>query len=156
MLALTDMQRRFVLAFVRSGGRNANRAAVAAGYSNGKGAAKVAAYRLIHHPKIVAALREVGERQLDGSVFVAISSLVEIAADPKHRDRYKACSDILDRCGFARTTRHEVEVTDPRSTAELLEFVSKYAKGYGLDGKSLVAPNLLEGDFVAVEPETAT
>jgi hypothetical protein len=156
MLALSEMQRKFVIAFVRSGGRNANRAAIAAGYSDRGSGAKVRAHKLLNNLKVIAALREFGERQLDGSVFVAIAGLVEIASDPKHRDRYKAAADILDRCGFARTTRHEVvAVKDERCTADLLALVAQYARQAGRDPKALLEnTDLIEGDFESV-PGTA-
>jgi phage terminase small subunit len=149
MQALSEMQRKFVVAFVRTGGRNAALAARAAGYSDRGQAAKVSGHKLAHNPKVIAALREYGERQLDGSVYVAITGLVDVASDPKHRDRFKACADILDRTGFARMTRHEVvSVNDERSTAELMAIVAQYASQTGRDPKALLGPpDMIEGEF---------
>jgi hypothetical protein len=152
MLALSPRQRKFVIAYIGSGGRDAAACARAAGYTTSPGADRVAGHRLLHTPKVIEAIKVESDRHLNGAAYVAASGLVDIAADPEHRDRFRACADILDRTGFPRTTQHAVTVEHEFanvSTAELLRTVAEYQRKVG---------RVIEGQIVhsvsdAQEPE---
>lgn len=154
MRALSERRQKFVVAFIGGGGVDATAAAMSAGYGrDSDGALRVQAFRLMHSPEILKALREEADRRLDASVYVAAAALVEIAADPEHRDRYKAAADIMDRRGFLRVTGHQVEIEDRRTEAELVEFIAVTAKRHGLDPKLLLGSDvkIMDAKAKAVE-----
>lgn len=129
MLALTPIQRRFVIAYTQSASANATEAARLAGYSDHLEAAKVAAHRLMHNEKVVAAIKEWTEKAVYGrGAYIGIQALIEIAADREHRDRFKAADSLADRTGFARQTQHQVRVehADTRDTADLLDAIGRF------------------------------
>jgi hypothetical protein len=145
MLALDERRQKFVIAFVRGGGRDATQAVVAAGWTNGShGAAKVQAYRLIREPGVLKALREEADRQLDSGVYIAAAALVEIAADPQHKDRYKAAADLMDRRGFLRVTGQHIEIEDKRTDIELIEYIRATALKHRLDPKLLLGSDAVD------------
>lgn len=132
MLALDERQRRFVVGYLGDA-KDASKCAAAAGYSTTANGHRVQAHRLLHNPKVIAAIKEEAGRRLNGAAYIAAAGLAEIAADPTHKDRYKASADILDRTGFPRTLDHSVSVddrTDNRSTSDLLGMVLANARRY--------------------------
>lgn len=151
MRALDERRRAFVIARVR-GGQDATKAVRAAGYSNKtEGYERVQAHRLMHSEAVLKAIREESSKLLDGSVFIAINALVEVASSgEKDADRVKAAENILDRTGFLRSTQHHVTVKDERTEAELVEFIRVTATRHGLDPKLLLGRNEIEGEFTEV------
>jgi phage terminase small subunit len=158
MKALTEKQRRFVLELQigPSGYGSAVRAVRAAGYgtptSTGN-AMKVAAHRTLHNPKVQAALREVGGKQIRVEAFQSIQAIAAIARNPKHRDALKAALALMDRGGFGVETVHRVEVEHDhkhsiRATPEVLERIRQLAEAAGL--KALPPPTI-EGEASEVE-----
>jgi hypothetical protein len=133
MLALELKQRKFVLAYLRDA-RDASRCARAAGYSSSSGADRVTAHRLLRNPRVVEAIKEEADRTLNSNAYIAVAALADIAADPEHKDRFKAADSILDRTGFPKTTVHAVTTDEENSkydnvsTAELIRSISAYAK----------------------------
>ena len=145
MLALPEQRRRFVIAYTQSVSGNATEAARLAGYSDSSEGAKVAAHRLLHDERIVAAIQEWTERAVFGrGAYIGIQALIEIAADPEHRDRFKAADSLADRTGFARQTNHQVRVenADTRHTADLLEAIGQFMEAR--------RPEAIEGQFKEV------
>ncbi len=131
MLALSEQQRRFVIAYVGDS-RDISRCALAAGYSTSSNGHRVAAHRMMRAPKIIAAIKEEADKRLNSAAYIAVSGLSDIAADPEHRDRQKACDSILDRTGYPRREVRAVVPDDEgeyrnKSTAELLEMIRSYA-----------------------------
>lgn len=145
MLALTPLQRRFVLGWVRSRGKNGARIARAAGYSDAGEAAKVKAHYLLRNPRILAALREEADRHLDGIAVLAVLGLGDLINSKNEKTRQVAVDSVLDRTGYGRQSQHKVQVehTDARSTTELMALVEKYRAG-----RALPAP--IEGEFKEV------
>jgi phage terminase small subunit len=147
MKALTEKQRRFVLELQigPSGYGSAVRAVRAAGYgtptSTGN-AMKVAAHRTLHNPKVQAALREVGGKQIRIEAFQLIQAIAAIARNPKHRDALKAALALLDRGGFAPETTHHVQVDHSHrhsveATPAVLARIAALAEAAGLNPKAL-------------------
>lgn len=128
MRALDERQRRFVMAWVKSRGKNGAACARSAGYSDHKDAAKVAAHVLLRNTKIIKALQEEAERQLDGLAVIAVMGLGELIRSPDRKVKQTAIDSVLDRTGFSRRTQQDIKVehTDNRSTAELLALVEAY------------------------------
>jgi phage terminase small subunit len=139
MRALTEKQRGFVVACVEHG-MNYSRAYAAAGYSAGLGGeiARAEGYKLARHPKIILAMREEAETRLTTGALIGAVAVMEIAMDAMHKDRFKAAERLLNQNGFGITTRHEVHVTDHRTTQELIERAHVLAAKLGMDPKALL------------------
>lgn len=140
MLALDPRQRRFVIGWIRTRGKNAARVAAAAGYSTHLESHKVQACRLLRKATTLAAIKEEADRRLDSVAVLALLRLEDIVENPEHSDHLKAVDSLLDRGGYSRKTQHSVNVqhTDSRSTAELLEAVR---------GLLPAPPKVIEGEF---------
>jgi phage terminase small subunit len=112
MLALTTLQRRFVLELASgpSGYGSEVRAARAAGYSGDDASVRVLANKVLHNPKVQNALREVGGKLIRAAAFTAIRQTEKIANDIEHRDCLKACLALMDRGGFAVESHHTITV----------------------------------------------
>ncbi len=118
MQALNEGQRNFVIALLETGAKDNTLAAEMAGYSGTQGSRKVQAYRLIHNPKVLAAIREEGERRLRSGAILGASVLIEIASDTMHKDRFKAAVELLNRSGLLVETQHRVIVENDTRSAE--------------------------------------
>src|SRR5262245_18621689 len=115
MRKLTVKQRRFVIELHCGpcGYGSEVRAARAAGYGTATSsdlALRVEAHRVLHNPKVQAALREVGGKIIRAEAFQSIRTTVEIARDKTHKDCLKANIALMDRGGFAIETHHTVTV----------------------------------------------
>lgn len=156
MLACNERQRRFVLELRHgpAGYGSEIRAARAAGCRGTDAAIRVTAHRLIHHPKVQDALREVGYRMIRAASFTAIRNVETIANDLEHHDCLKANLALLDRGGFAVETVHNIKVEHEQrhvviATAEVLERITKLAAKAGLDAKAL--PPMIEAECREIE-----
>lgn len=125
MRVLTPAQRAFVCATLESGGRNNTLAALRAGYGSSEDQAKVVACHMMRNPKIIAAIREEADRRLQSGALLASSALIEIAQDDRHKDRFKAAVELLNRAGLMVETRHRITVEDNRDTETLKAEVEK-------------------------------
>lgn len=127
MLALTVLQRRFVVGWIGTRGKSGSRVARAAGYSDKSGAAKVIAHHLIRNPKIIAALKEEADRHLDGTAALAILGLSDLVGNKNPKVRAAAIDSVLDRTGYGRKSTQDIRVehVDSRSTEELLASVRR-------------------------------
>jgi phage terminase small subunit len=116
MRDLTELQRAFVREYVlqhvtAKPWRDGKPGRAGAPYAAGVNAARLAgygknskadtlskhAYDLIRDPKILAAIREESIKVLEASHPEALAALLQVVADPAHRDRVKAAGMILDR-----------------------------------------------------------
>ena len=140
MAALNDRQRAFVGAMLETGGQPGrhSEAARRAGYEGSPDVVKVAAHRLAHNPKIQAAIREEAERRVHSGAILGASVLVEIAADPQHKDRFKAATRLLDMAGLIVTTQHKVTVEHTGDDTEKIRLAIAMAKRLGIDPKKLL------------------
>lgn len=159
MAALTENQRRFVYHMLITGGANATNSARAAGYSDGKegdsgNPAGVAGYRLAHSPKILAAMKEEGDRRLRGGVVLGASVLIEIAGDVLHKDRYKAACRLLDQAGLGIEHKQTIEVKHTVTEEAKIEEVRKLALQLGLDPRQLLGQaGIIDAEFTEVSDD---
>lgn len=140
MRSLTEMQQRFVMAALSSPLSSQTEWAKAAGYSDVAEGAKVTACRLMQSPKIQAAIFEVsvGHFRAAGPLLAA-TGLVRIAANPEHKDHFRALESIADRVGMPKTTEHHVRVDDVRGDpGRLVERVRELAAQLGVDASVLL------------------
>lgn len=139
MKALTDKQRRFVVAWFSMGSRE--KAAYAAGYagepeSNLLG---VSAYQVWHHPKVQAAIKEFAEASmLYGMIPGAMAAIENVLADPTHKDYVKTAQLVLDRTGFHATMEHRVTHTHTDDRAGMVKRLQELAAKVGQDPRALL------------------
>lgn len=155
MRALSHLQREFVIALFEHGDNNATRAARVAGYTDNPNALKVTAHRMLHSPKIRAAMHEEAERRMDGGKLMALNWLLSIASNPQHKDQFKAVTAILDRSGLHATTEHKVTVRDQSKTDEaMVDRIKQLAikQGYsdGETQKLLASAGYIDAEFTVV------
>lgn len=153
MSALTEKQRRFVLAMAADPFGNATDWARAAGYSDVKEGAKVRGHGCMHSPKVEAAVLEFSRSML-GTVgpILATQVMLRAAANPKGKNRLRAAEMIANRVGL-----HEVQEVHVRRTDETLEAkvvrLKQLAAALGVDPAALIgvnagSPKLIEGKVV--------
>ena len=151
---LTDKQKRFVIAYLETGGANETEAARIAGYSEtNPNGCSVEANRLMRNDKILAAIKEEAQKRINGGVLLGASVLVEIASDPLHKDRLKAAQSLLDRGGLMQVSKseHLHIIEDNRTDQELIGFIVAQAKLNGLDPSKLLGFN---PDLEIIEAES--
>lgn len=138
MLALTDIQRRFVEQLIFQGGTNHTRAyMIASGCS--EAAANANAYRVYGNPKVQDAIRAEADRRLRAGALLGASVLIEIAANPMHKDQKAAAVELLNRSGLIVKTLHEVKVDNiHRADPEIVASINKIAAQLGVDAKALL------------------
>lgn len=152
MLQLTQNQRGFVVALLETGGQDAGKAAALAGIGGNSNASQVYASRAMRNPAILAAIREEADRRLRSGGILGASVLVEIASDHKHKDRFKAGVELLNRSGLIVEQTHRVIHEEQRSDAEIERAVKLLAEKMGMDPTKLLgsAVPVVEGEFTEV------
>lgn len=157
MTICTEQERTFVVAYLETGGRNHTTAAQIAGFGAGNNAsARQQGWRLVHRPRVLAAIREEADKRLKTGAILGASVLIEIAETPGHKDQMKAAVELLNRAGLIVATKHEVEVTDNRTTSTLLARVHELAQRLDIDPRKLLgqatgAPQIVDAEFEDVE-----
>lgn len=151
MLALNAMQRRFVVACIRGGGKvSTARAARAAGYA--PTGSRVRAFEQMHNPKVIAALKEEADRRLDWTAVKSILQLERLVEDKNPKVRMKAIDSVLDRRGYARASSQMVQIEDKRAPRlnyeQLLSAVAQKLQQHNL--AALPAPIDVEFEEVTV------
>jgi phage terminase small subunit len=134
---LSPKEKRFAQTYVATGGRNAAQAAIAAGYSDAGGgaSARTLAYRLLHRPRVLQAIREETERNLRGGVALGSNVLVELAQKATSESvRLQAALALLDRGGMqlANRTEHHHVIEDNRTDAEIRAHIVEMSRSLGL------------------------
>jgi phage terminase small subunit len=153
MLVLTKPQRAFVTAMLLFGGVDQNRAALAAGYGGNERSASVIACRMMRNPRIIAAMREEADRRLQSGALLASSVLTEIAMDARHKDRFKAAVELLNRSGLMVETRQRITIEDNRDTNDLKREVAKMLSKLYKDQPLLPAlPKPIDAQFEEIDP----
>lgn len=166
MRKLSPKQRAFVLAYVSLGGQNATAAAKASGYGTTPESQRVAAYRLTHDDKVLAAIREEADKTIRSSILLGTQALIEIAETAHHKDRFKAAVELINRGGLLVTTQHNVNVNvnDSRTDKEVVANIERMAKQLGLDPGKLLGqalgvqalPAPVDAEFVVVDDGVET
>lgn len=160
---LTSLQRAWVLALVEHG--NAYDAARAAGYGANSDtperrdvACRVAAYENQRNPKIQAAIVEEAGHQLAVSGMIGVSTIIAIATDPTHKDRYKAAIRLAEHAGFQIVAKQEMVVKDERKdTKQMIAGIIEMARKLNLDPRTLLgsAGVVVDAEFKVVEDKPA-
>lgn len=100
---LTEMQERFLIAYVANGGKR-EAAALTAGYS--KQGARQNAWRLLQRPEAIQALMQLSAAALGSHVPAAISQVAKLSLRAKSEYvKLEAAKDILDRVGLTAPKR---------------------------------------------------
>lgn len=156
MRALTEKQQRFVLAMFSRPTGTATGWVKAAGYSNSEGGFRVTAHRLMHDPKVSAAVQEFASQHLSVvGPALSLGVLMKIARTKDHKDQFKAAAALANRSGFHETTEHRVLVTRMDRTGEgALARIKAAAELLGVDPTTLLGENApmkqIEGKVVDV------
>ena len=135
MSELNDRQRAFVDAMLEFGG-HIKKALVIAGYSTTGHHAQ--GTRLMHHPKVLAAIREEADRRFKAGAILSSSVIMEIASDPTHKDRFKAAVELANRAGLIVATQHNVKVEHTRDDAAMIARITELAGRLGLDAAQML------------------
>ena len=157
MLALNELQRRYVLAVVDNPSITHWKAAEAAGYGVGGEAStdqkrrdnqRAIGSRLAKNPRVIAAMHEEMGKRLQIGGMIGIMGLIALAKQPAHKFHVRACEALADRAGFVAVQRHEVKVQEVAPSREAMEVrVRELCGMLGIDpGRLLGGPKVIEGE----------
>lgn len=155
MSALTERQRKFVLALIEVPGCSHAKAARLAGYSDVKEGAKVRGHYAAHNPAVQEAIREEAGKRLSSLSVVAASVMMDVMLDPKSeaKDKLKAAAAVLDRTGFAAAQNINVNKTVTRrvdvsaAANKIAEFRRRFPEQFArLIGETALP--MIEGEVV--------
>lgn len=152
MSALTDQQRAFVYGMLDSAcnPKQADRCALAAGYTGTN-----PGWRLMRSERILAALHEEAKKKLVGAALLGVTTMMEIANSPQHKDRFRAARELAAINGF--TAEQKITVTHiKREEADVIAKIKATAEKLGIDpGPLLAKAGVIDAEFsvvTAVEP----
>ena len=155
MRALTEQQRRFVLAmyeapnFKRSGVFAATKAGYGTASSSRQTIAQMA-YQLKCDPKIQAAIVEVAAQFFNTLGPLAVSGALKVLSDTKHREYGRVLGLVMDRVAPVTATsvvkvEGEVKLT-AAETANVLDRIEELAARFAV---KLPAPKVIDHEAVA-------
>jgi hypothetical protein len=115
-----------------------------AGYSTHKIGAKVRGHRLVHDPKIEAAVFEYASALMHTEgPLLSVAVMMEIARDKEHPRQLQAAEAIADRIGLHRLSEHRVRVEHSEESAEAkVERIRMVASLLGVDVSQLLGANV--------------
>ena len=114
MQACNERERAFVWFYVTDDDGNATEAARKAGYTDHGGndvTVRVAACRLMHRERVLAALEEVGTKAFRGLLVPAVRATRSMINNPKHADHAKTVLSTLSRLGKSERSGLDVNVS---------------------------------------------
>lgn len=122
MRALTATQRRFALAAVMYPLAKDWQIAKAAGYSDrSHGSLRVKAHQQFHSDKVLAAIRELADKEIRGSALLGIATIRKIARLDGHKDQLKAAAGLVGLAGFTVEQKISVQQTVTDTTEKGIE-----------------------------------
>jgi hypothetical protein len=137
MRALTEKQRRFVLAYCEYPHATGTDLARMAGYAQKEGSRiwSKTASKMLRDPGIIAAIHEVLSKTYRGrGAAIAQDVMLTIAKDRKHPKQLQAALALADRGGFAAAFEQKLTVEHRDQTSEaILGRISLALKRLGLD-----------------------
>jgi hypothetical protein len=150
--ALSERERRFVLAMIADPFGNATEWVKAAGYACHDGA-KVTGHRVLHRARVERAVFEVARSLLTAEgPLLAIAGLIEIARDRGHRQRLRALETLANRTGLHELSEHRVMVERVEESIEAkAERIRMLAQLLGVDVGQLLGHNLTDRPPVEVK-----
>jgi phage terminase small subunit len=141
-MALTERQTRFLEAYACHG--IAAKAARETGYSDKSEAAKVTAHRVLKKPEAQEYLHNLLLKALSTHAPYAVKVIRDLAEHAESEAvKLQACKELLDRAGFTLAQKHEIIVTDQRSTEEIEASIRAHAEELGLH-------HVIEGEVLDV------
>jgi hypothetical protein len=162
MQACSEMERKFVIAYVTNNDGNATQAAREAGYSDlglESAAIRVRAFEVIHRDRVLAAIEEVGGKIFRSLLMPAIRATKRMIDNEKHPDHAKTVLSTLSRLGKSERTGVDVNVSgevmvnhtdsalnDLRALLELGVPREKLIEMFGFSGLSRYEKMLAETD----------
>jgi hypothetical protein len=112
MQACGDRERLFVWHYVTGEDGDATAAARMAGFvDSGTGAIRVAAHRLMHRDRVLAAIEEVAGKAFRGLLAPAVRATRRMIENEKHSDHSKVVLSTLSRLGKSERTGVDVNVS---------------------------------------------
>lgn len=147
MSLLNERQRILIKTLIDYPGMSNVDAARHAGYGGEKAAAnpdvmKQCAFQALSTEKMIAALQEeVSRRYRSRGAIVGLNVMLEIAADPAHKDRLRAADMLASRAGFHSVQEHRVTHTD-QTGEEMVEKIRRLAVVLGVDPARLLGGNV--------------
>lgn len=156
MLACNPAQRRFALAAVMYPLAKDWQIARAAGYSDrSHGSVRVAAHRLFHDEKVLAAIRECADKEIRSSAMLGIATIKKIVRADGHRDQFKAAMALAGLNGFAVAQNININHRD-ESGQTILEQIKALAERLGVPldrllGAPSVAAPAIDAEFTEVK-----
>lgn len=141
MAALSEKQRKFVLAMLADPYGNPTKWARAAGYADCGANARVKGHLNIHSPAVEAAVLEVSRSMMAtvGPVLAA-AGLIRMAGNPKHRNHARAVEMLANRVGLHEVQEVHVRKTDQTGDA-LMARIKALADKHGMDADRLLGVN---------------
>lgn len=152
MASLPPQYRQFVIELMDLGVTKeaAKQAAEAVGFHPYSG------YRLLRDKRIIAAINEEAETKFAAGALLGIKTLIEIASDEQHKDRYKAAKDLAAINGFSPEQKITVKHIAPDPKKQIEE-IKAWAKEMDLPiSKLLPGIDIAEGEFVEIQREDNT
>lgn len=138
MSALTPLQQSFIEALLQQNGQmNYTKAYLVANPDVSRDVAQAASSRLMSQDHILLALHEEADKRLRAGALLGVSVMMEIAADPTHKDRLRAAGMIADRVGFHAKTEHKVTVEKPTDDIEIVQRIVDLGKSLGLSDEAI-------------------
>lgn len=105
MQACSEIERRFVWAYLLNGGEGAQSAREVGYAENG---AKQRAYEVLQRPRVREALKEVAKAEFDGLLLPAVLAVKNLIGKPDHPDHMKTALSVLSRLGLGERTALDV------------------------------------------------
>ncbi len=146
MLALNERRRKFVTILVNQGHHRPVHAMKQAGFvASNFNVQRQTAFKLMHSPAVQAAIQEETAKRVKLGGMVGVTGLYAIAANPKHKDHFRALESLADRAGYVSEQNINVkhEHTD-RTGAALIERIRELAKKHGMDPEKLLGGQVIE------------
>jgi phage terminase small subunit len=162
MRALNQMQRDFVDAMLDTGGINYTECVRRAGSkANSNQAMRQLGSNYARHEGVLAAIREEAVKRLNSASIMAVSVVLEIAADSQTKPelRLKAATEIMNRTGMISVTGHMVQVDTPADVRGKIERIMVLAERLGLDDDAkakLLGQTPVDVEFEEVEDAEPT
>jgi phage terminase small subunit len=142
MLALTEKQRRFVLAMAADPFGSASDWARLAGYADCGANPRVKAHLNLHSEAVQAAVLEYSRGMLNTiGPMLATTAMLRAAANTKNKNHLRAAEMIANRVGLHEVQEVHVRKTD-QTGAAMVERLRALAKKHGLDADALIGGNV--------------
>lgn len=153
MLACSPQERRFAIAAVMFPLAKDWQIAKAAGFSDRSyGSVRVAAHRLFHNERVLAAIRECADREIRSGAMLGIATIKKIARADAHRDQFKAAAWLAGLNGFAVAQNININQTvKDESGQALMERIERAAAVLGVDPATLLGLQPMK--VISQEPE---